>query len=119
MYFHSIIWAELNFPISLAGASIVSISYGIRPKPENDPYIKIGEESLHAIATAADAGTYMVDVFPIRKSLVDMSGLRSNDPAYSEASAGMVPWCKVQARRGSVPKVDGRSSSYTVQLSQG
>ncbi|EMD38686.1 hypothetical protein CERSUDRAFT_105266 [Gelatoporia subvermispora B] len=53
----------------LAGASIVSISYGIRPKPENDPYIKIGEESLHAIATAADAGTYMVDVFPILKHL--------------------------------------------------
>ncbi|OCH95269.1 cytochrome P450 [Obba rivulosa] len=55
----------------LAGATIISIAYGIKVKPHDDPFIKIGEVALHVIASAADAGTYLVDVLPILKHIPD------------------------------------------------
>jgi hypothetical protein len=53
----------------MAGTTILSITYGIEVQPENDPFVEIAEESLHAMACTANAGSYLVDQFPILKHI--------------------------------------------------
>ncbi|KAF7378396.1 Cytochrome p450 [Mycena sanguinolenta] len=49
----------------MAGMVILSTSYGIDIKPENDPHIEISEKALEAMARAALRGNFMVDALPI------------------------------------------------------
>jgi hypothetical protein len=49
----------------MAGMVILSTSYGIDIKPENDPHIDISEKALEAMARAALRENFMVDAFPM------------------------------------------------------
>lgn len=52
---------------SLAGATIMSIGYDIEVQPQNDPYVQTAEEAVASIAETTNAGSYLVDVIPIRE----------------------------------------------------
>ncbi|GJE84150.1 cytochrome P450 [Phanerochaete sordida] len=51
----------------VAGASILSISYGIDVDPEHDHYVEVADEAIHALAVTGNAGSYLVDYLPILK----------------------------------------------------
>ena len=53
--------------ISLVGSTTISITYSINVRPYNDPYIKIAEEAVAAIAELFIAGAFLVDFIPILK----------------------------------------------------
>jgi hypothetical protein len=43
------------------------MTYGIKVQPYNDPYIKIAEEAVGAIAELMIPGAFLVDIIPILK----------------------------------------------------
>jgi len=45
--------------------------YGIKMQTKNDPYIQLAEDAFAAGSSAANAGSYLVDVFPLCKCLVN------------------------------------------------
>ncbi|KAI0071338.1 cytochrome P450 [Panus rudis PR-1116 ss-1] len=53
----------------LAGRIIMRTAYGTDIKDDGDRFIKIGEESLHAISATTNAGSYLVDSLPILRYL--------------------------------------------------
>ena len=55
------------FRTSLVGSTTISMTYSIDVRPHNDPYIKIAEESLEAIAELMIPGAFLVDNIPILK----------------------------------------------------
>ena len=55
------------FPISLVGSITLSMTYSINVHPYNDPYIKLAEEAVEAIAVLMVTGAFLVDVIPILK----------------------------------------------------
>lgn len=55
----------------LAGANIMSITYGMDSQLKDDPYIQLGEESLQIASKAGAQGVYLVDVLPFLKYLPD------------------------------------------------
>jgi hypothetical protein len=52
---------------SLAGSITLSMTYGINVRPYNDPYIKIAEEAVTALAELLVPGAFLVDIIPILK----------------------------------------------------
>lgn len=46
---------------------LISLTYGIPTKPENDPLVHLAEEAMAASATGAIPGKFLVDVFPLLK----------------------------------------------------
>ena len=52
---------------SLVGSTILSTTYSINVGPYNDPYVKIAEEAVGAIAELLIFGAFLVDVIPILK----------------------------------------------------
>lgn len=52
----------------MAGSLIISVSYGLDVQPQDDPYIATAEKALHAMSMAGNAGSYLVDSLPMRKS---------------------------------------------------
>lgn len=57
---------NVNVRSSLA-ASIISSTYGLDVRPENDPNIERAEKALDNFKHAAIAGLYLVDVLPFLK----------------------------------------------------
>ena len=53
--------------ISLVGSTTLSMTYSIKIRPYNDPYIKIAEEAMVAMAELLTAGAFLVDIIPILK----------------------------------------------------
>ncbi|RXW21583.1 hypothetical protein EST38_g4282 [Candolleomyces aberdarensis] len=51
----------------MAGHVVLSIAYGIEPKAEDDPYIRISEEAIHYLVEAAVPGAFLVDIIPAMK----------------------------------------------------
>ena len=51
----------------MVGASIIDITYGIRVKPTNDPFIALAEKALDTGNSAIKPGAFLVDSFPILK----------------------------------------------------
>lgn len=47
---------------SMAGETIMSITYGIEVLPEDDPYIKGAEEAIEPPITSTIPGTFLVDI---------------------------------------------------------
>jgi hypothetical protein len=43
------------------------MTYSIKVRPYNDPYIKVAEEAVGAIAELLIAGAFLVDIIPILK----------------------------------------------------
>lgn len=43
-------------------------AYGIKVEDKDDPYIDIAERGLHALNAGVNAGTFLVNSIPIRKS---------------------------------------------------
>ena len=52
---------------SLVGSTILSMIYSINVRPYNDPYIKIAEEAIEAIAEVLIPSAFVVDIIPILK----------------------------------------------------
>ena len=52
---------------SLVGSSMLSMTYSMNVHPYNDPYIKIAEEAVGAIAELLIPGAFLVDFIPILK----------------------------------------------------
>lgn len=57
-----------RFIISMAGSTILDISYGFEVDSKDDRFIVIAEEALTALAKAGNAGSYLVDFIPFRTS---------------------------------------------------
>ncbi|GJE84148.1 cytochrome P450 [Phanerochaete sordida] len=53
----------------MAGAAILRVVYGIDVQPENDHYIGVAEAAIHSLALTGNAGSYLVDNFPILRYL--------------------------------------------------
>ena len=53
--------------ISLVGSTTLSMTYSINVRPYNDPYIKIAEEAVAAVAELLIPGAFLVDIIPILK----------------------------------------------------
>ena len=53
--------------ISLVGSTTLSMTYSIKVRPYNDPYIKSAEEAIEAVAELLVAGAFLVDIIPILK----------------------------------------------------
>lgn len=51
---------------SMAGSIILRTGYGIQVQRHNDSYIELAETAMHAMGTVLSAGSYLVDMFPIR-----------------------------------------------------
>lgn len=51
----------------MAGETIMSIAYGIKVQPKNDPHITTAERALRTLSTAAVPGAFLVDAIPILK----------------------------------------------------
>ncbi|KIJ48711.1 hypothetical protein M422DRAFT_162333, partial [Sphaerobolus stellatus SS14] len=47
-----------------AGSVIMQITYGIRPKSKEDPYLEVAERLVFAITEASAPGAFLVDVLP-------------------------------------------------------
>ncbi|KIP12391.1 hypothetical protein PHLGIDRAFT_332753 [Phlebiopsis gigantea 11061_1 CR5-6] len=53
------------------GAIILGITYGMKIRGLKDPYVVLAENALHAMAMAGNAGSYLVDSFPVLRHLPD------------------------------------------------
>ena len=53
--------------ISLVGSTTLSMTYSINVRPNKDPYIKIAEEAVAAVAELLIPGAFLVDIIPILK----------------------------------------------------
>lgn len=49
------------------GAITISMAYGIKIQPDNDPYIKMAEKSLIGLAAGGQPGAFLVKSFPVLK----------------------------------------------------
>jgi hypothetical protein len=52
---------------TLVGSTTLSMTYSINVQPYNDPYIKIAEEAMEALAEIWIPGAFLVDIIPILK----------------------------------------------------
>ena len=60
---------DVDVTLSEAGAIILNIAYGYTIEPRaNDPLVDLADEALIQFSLAANPGSWMVDVFPFRKS---------------------------------------------------
>jgi hypothetical protein len=53
--------------VSLVGSATLSMAYGIKVHPYNDPFLKLAEEAIEAVAELFIPGAFLVDVIPILK----------------------------------------------------
>lgn len=53
----------------MAGAIILDIAYGIKVKPQHDPFIETAEGGLEAVTTIASIEAQIFDLFPARTCL--------------------------------------------------
>ncbi|KAH8977577.1 CyP450 monooxygenase [Lactarius hatsudake] len=51
----------------MAGSTILDIAYGLDIRTSDDPYLKRAEECLQILDTAANPGTFLVDIIPALK----------------------------------------------------
>ncbi|KAJ7935934.1 cytochrome P450, partial [Mycena leptocephala] len=55
----------------MAGALIMDITYGIRVRSSDDPYINIAKEAMHGLSIASIPGTFLVDTIHALKYVPD------------------------------------------------
>jgi len=55
----------------MAGSFILNVTYGLDVQSVEDSYIKMAEDSMHAIAIAGSPGTFLVDTLPFLKHVPD------------------------------------------------
>jgi hypothetical protein len=44
----------------MIGALVMDITYGIRVRSSNDPYVNMAEEAMHGLSVASIPGTFLV-----------------------------------------------------------
>ncbi|KAF5341606.1 hypothetical protein D9758_014087 [Tetrapyrgos nigripes] len=82
----------LNHLRYMAGATILSIAYGIEAQPENDPFIDLVEKALQSIAFAANSGSYLVDQLPVLKHIPDWfpgAGFKRQAKEWNKSASAM------------------------------
>jgi hypothetical protein len=52
---------------SLFGATILSVTYGIKVQESDDPFIALSEQAVKGLNECGVPGTFWVDLFPILK----------------------------------------------------
>lgn len=52
----------------MAGTSIISVAYGMKVKPHDDPYIAAAELANRSLVAALSPGSFYVDYLPFRAS---------------------------------------------------
>ena len=67
------VYASFN-PRSLSylASSVFHVIYGLDVKEDNDPYLSTALEVILGASLAGVPGAFLVDVFPIRGSVVDL-----------------------------------------------
>jgi hypothetical protein len=53
---------------SMAGSTVLRLTYGYTPKDEEDEYIAIAERAVDSFSLLTTPGMFMVDVFPFREA---------------------------------------------------
>lgn len=56
---------------SLLASTILKITYGITPKPKNDPLVELAEIALAGVSEAGNPGSFLVDLIPAMKYIPD------------------------------------------------
>ncbi|EAU81380.2 cytochrome P450 [Coprinopsis cinerea okayama7 len=59
----------LNVLRHTVGGIALSLAYGLKIHPNNDPYVKSAEENLRPLFTAGLAGVHLVNIFPFLRHL--------------------------------------------------
>ncbi|KAJ7880182.1 cytochrome P450 [Mycena leptocephala] len=57
--------------ICMIGALVMDITYGIRVRSSNDPYVNMAEEAMHGLSVASIPGTFLVDTIHALKYVPD------------------------------------------------
>ena len=50
----------------MMGANTISMAYGIKTQPDNDPYIEMAEKALIGLAAGGQPGAFLVESFPLK-----------------------------------------------------
>ena len=66
--------------ISLVGSTTLSMTYSINVRPYKDPYLKIAEEAVGAVAELLIPGAFLVDIIPILRYVPLVPGSRVRLP---------------------------------------
>ncbi|KAF8883978.1 cytochrome P450 [Infundibulicybe gibba] len=91
-------------------STIMDVTYGIKVKEENDPYIKVVEASLDGINEAGVPGVFLVDFIPMLKYVPEWmpgAGFKKKAARWKDANYRMteMPWkfAKSQHSQGIAP----------------
>ncbi|KAI5897652.1 cytochrome P450 [Schizophyllum commune H4-8] len=99
--------AELHY---MVGRVILETTYGIVPKPANDPYITVGDAAANSLVRATQPGAYLVNIFPALKHLPEWfpgAGFKCQAHEWRNLARALVqnPFTHVKAKiaRGTAP----------------
>ena len=77
---------------SLAATTIMSIAYDIDIRSCDDHYITIAEAAGETIAATTNAGSYLVDVLPVRELDIQSVYIPRTNSVTSQVLPGVVAW---------------------------
>ena len=78
---------------SMAGETIMSITYGLDVQPNNDPYVETAEEGVRSVVAAAIPGAFLVDMIPFLKYVPQWfpgAGFQRKAKAWKKLTRNMV-----------------------------
>lgn len=74
------------------------MAYGYEIKEENDPVVKLAEQSVEDLGHLLESGNFLVEIFPWRMfpfiSHSIFNALSTASLVFSEIRSRMVPWCR-------------------------
>lgn len=83
---------------SLAGSQIGEMAFGFDINSRDDPFLKVAEDAMACARELMSAGSFLVDSFPLRKSLSVLGTLRELYLEFiSETPPNVVSGRRVQA----------------------
>ncbi|GLB38676.1 putative cytochrome P450 family protein [Lyophyllum shimeji] len=77
----------------MAGETIMSIAYGIKVQPRDDPHIAIAERAMHTLSIAGVPGAFLVDTLPILKhvpSCMPFAGFKRKAKEWRKLALALV-----------------------------
>ncbi|KAJ6447838.1 cytochrome P450 [Mycena sanguinolenta] len=82
-----------QYKSGMAGEIIMSVAYGIKALPSDDPYITLAHKAVHTFSIASVPGLYLVDTFPILKHIprwLPGAGFKRQAEEWRQLSRGML-----------------------------
>ncbi|KAJ7498204.1 cytochrome P450 [Mycena galericulata] len=86
----------------LAGEIIMSVAYGIKVQPQNDPFIALSKAALHSLVIASVPGKFLVDVIPALQYVPDWfpgAGFKRTAKRWNKLSQDMMELPFAEAKR--------------------